>query len=171
MCGDYRALNDATLADKYVMPTPEEIFAELGLARLFSSLDLRQGFNQIPILPAHQHKTAFWAGSRLMEWKFMPFGVKNAPAKFQRVMDETLQGLEAARCYIDDILVFSHSLAEHLDHLQQVFERLRRAGLKCHPGKCVLAVVEVQYLGHLVKPGTIEPQDSKVKAVRAIPVS
>ena len=75
-------------------------------------------------------------------------------------MDETLHGLEAGRCYIDDILVYNQSLPEHLDHMQRVFERLRRAGLKCHPGKCVVAVTEVLYLGHLVKPGTIEPQDS-----------
>ena len=107
MCGGYRALNQATIPDKYLMQTPEEIFAALGPAQLFSSLDLRQGFNQVPILEAHRHKTAFWAGNRLMEWKFMPFGVRNAPAKFQRVMDETLEGLHFVCCYIDDNLVFS----------------------------------------------------------------
>ena len=100
----------------------------------------------------------------------MPFGVKNAPAKFQRVMDETLQGLEFVRCYIDDILIFSITLDDHLGYLQQLFDWLRQAGLKCHPGKCVVAVLEVLYLGHLIKPGTMEPQDSKVQAVRGIPV-
>ena len=93
MCGNYRALNSATVSDKYVMPTPEEIFGELGKASTFSSLDLRQGFQQIPMHADHKHKTAFWAGNRPMEWKFMPFGLKNASAKFQRVMDEALQGL------------------------------------------------------------------------------
>ena len=105
----------------------------------------------------HKHKTAFWAGNRLMEWKFMPFGLKNAPAKFQRVMDEALQGLSYARCYIDDILVYSLSVEDHCAHVETILERLEAVGLTCHPGKCVFGVQEILYLGHLIRPGTLAP--------------
>ena len=165
MCGDYRALHAATVSDRYVMPTPEEIFDNVGEAQMFSTLDLRQGFHQIPMHPDHRHKTAFWAGSQLMEWAFMPFGLKNAPSKFQRVMDGALQGLPFARCYIDDILIYSPSFEEHLAHLTKVFECLERVNLTCHPGKCVFAVKEVMYLGHLLRPRKLASQEAKVRAI------
>jgi Reverse transcriptase (RNA-dependent DNA polymerase)/C-5 cytosine-specific DNA methylase len=109
MCGDYRQLNAATISDRYPMPTPEEIFDALAGATVFSTLDLRQGFHQVPMEPTHRCRTAFWAGSKLYEWLYMPFGLKNAPAKFQRCMDEALRGVHCARCYIDDVIIFSRT--------------------------------------------------------------
>jgi site-specific DNA-cytosine methylase len=170
MCGDYRELNAATISDKYPMPTPEEIFDALAGATLFSTLDLRQGFHQIKIEPSHRCRTAFWAGSKLYEWLYMPFGLKNAPAKFQRCMDEALRGVNCARCYIDDVIIFSRSFEEHLEHIQLVFNALRKAGLTCHPGKCLFGVDFVMYLGHEVRPGTLGPQIAKVAALDALPI-
>ena len=165
MCGDYRALNAATLPDPYPMPTPEEIFDSMYEARIFTVMDLRQGFYQIPIEPAHAHRTAFWGGAQLYQWKFMPFGLRNAPAKFQRVMDEALKGLAHTRCYMDDVITFSTDLNTHLLDLQEVFNTLETSGLKCHPGKSTFAVGEVLYLGHWITPGKISPQAAKVVAI------
>ena len=147
MCGDYRALNAATRPDRYPMPTPEEIFDDVGGARLFSILDLRQGFQQIEVAECDRSKTAFWGATRLYQWRMMPFGLKNAPAKFQRVMDQTLAGLPFARCYIDDTLIFSRTLEEHLQHIDAVLQRLQSVGLKCHPGKCRFATTTVPLPG------------------------
>ncbi|CAI7912910.1 unnamed protein product [Closterium sp. NIES-53] len=107
MCGDYRGLNKVTVADRYAMQSAEEIFDKLQGAKVFSTLDLRQGFNQIPIRPEDRKKTAFHSPNGLYEWKFMPFGMKNASALFQQTMDAILRGVPATACYIDDVTVFS----------------------------------------------------------------
>ncbi|CAI7916612.1 unnamed protein product, partial [Closterium sp. NIES-53] len=100
MCGDYRALNKVTVPGRYPMPTAEDIFDRLGAGEIFSTLDLRQGFNQIRIRKEDVRKTAFHGADGLYEWLFMPFGLRNASAIFQRVMDSVLRGLEFAACYI-----------------------------------------------------------------------
>lgn len=140
MCGDYRLVNRQTKSDRYAMPIPEEIFDAIGHAKVFSMLDLRSGYHQLPIKEADKQKTAFWGINEhgkdcLYQWRFLPFGLKNAPTEFQRVMDMILAGVEFARCYIDDIIIFSATVEEHERHLQGVFERLRAHRLKLHPGK------------------------------------
>ena len=99
----------------------------------------------------------------------MPFGLKNALAEFQRVMDRILAGLDFARCYIDDIIVYSSIVEEHQRHLQQVFERLREHGLKLHPGKCKFFHDQIEYLGHTIYPGGLGVQQTKVEAIAQIP--
>jgi hypothetical protein len=141
MCGDYRPINRQTKSDRYAMPTPEEIFDAIGHAKVFSTLDLRVGYHQLPIKSEDRQKTTFWGIDPFMkdclyQWKFLPFGLKNAPAEFQRVMDKILAGLHFVRCYIDDIVVYSDTVEEHEQHLKEVFERLVAHGLKLHPGKC-----------------------------------
>ena len=169
MCGDYRALNNVTRMDRYPMPTPEEIFDEVGEAKVFSILDLRQGFQQIVIQEDDRAKTAFWGASNLYQWRTMPFGLKNAPAKFQRVMDQVLAGLTFTRCYIDDILIFSRDFDEHLRHIEAVLRRLEEAGLRCHPGKCRFGTLTVPYLGHEITPNGLGVQQAKVDAIQRVP--
>ena len=174
MCGDYRPINRQMRADRYAMPTPEEIFDAIGHARVFSTLDLRAGYHQLPIRVEDRQKTAFWGIDShgkdvLYEWRFLPFGLKNAPAEFQRVMDRILAGLDFARCYIDDIIVYSSIVEEHQRHLQQVFERLREHGLKLHPGKCKFFHDQIEYLGHTIYPGGLGVQQTKVEAIAQIP--
>ncbi|CAM6094210.1 unnamed protein product [Calypogeia fissa] len=141
MCGDYRPINWITKSDKYAMPSPEEIFDAVGHARVFSTLDLRAGYHLLPIWRPDRVKTALWGVNAhgkdsLYHWLFLPFGLKNASAEFQRVMDRIHAGLDFVRCYIDDILVFNSTVEEHQLHLQAMFERLRTHGLRLHPGKC-----------------------------------
>jgi hypothetical protein len=140
MCRDYRRINKFTKSDRYAMPTPEENFEAIGHAKVFSTLDLRSRYHQIGLREEDKEKTAFWRidtddKDRLCQWRFLPFGLKNAPAEFQRVIDRIFSGLEFVKCYIDDIMVFSISEKKHRAHLIEVFVRLRLHGLKLHPDK------------------------------------
>lgn len=103
------------------------------------------------------------------QWKYLPFGLKNAPSEFQRVLDRALEGLPFAKAYVDDILVFSDSLEEHHRHLQQVFDRLREVNLTLHPLKCSFFQSKVAYLGHMVVPGGLLVQQAKVTTILEMP--
>ena len=169
-CGDYRPLNMETTLDRYPLPCIEDIFNQMGGATIFSKLDLRSGYHQMPVRVEDICKTAFWGANRILwEWLVVPFGLKNAPPYFQRRMDQILQDLPFCRCYIDDIVIWSNTLEEHLQHLQQVFTRLRQAGLKVHPGKCVFAADSIDFLGHRISSDKLEPQQDKLAAVRDLP--
>ena len=99
----------------------------------------------------------------------VPFGLKNAPPYFQKQMDKVLINMPFARCHIDDIVIWSTNLEEHLKHLSPVFARSRQAGLKVHPGKCVFAVNQIDFLGHCVSAEGLSPQQEKVAATRDLP--
>ncbi len=110
MCGDYRPLNLVTPQNKYPMPIPKELFDNIGDSNIFIIVDLRQGFNQILFVTMDRKKKAFHGSNKLCEWLVMPFGLKNAPAFFQRIKDQILEGANFLKCYIDDILVHSKGL-------------------------------------------------------------
>ncbi|CAI5473480.1 unnamed protein product [Closterium sp. Yama58-4] len=169
MCGDYRSLNKVTVADRYPMQSAEEIFDKLQGAKVFSTLDLRQGFNQIPIRPADRKKTAFHGPDCLYEWCFMPFGLKNAPALFQRAMDTILRGVPAAACYIDDVVVFSPDAEQHVKDVKATLDAIRAAGLTCHPKKCSFGNTGVKYLGFEVQGGQLGIQQAKVEVLYWVP--
>ncbi|GJP69099.1 hypothetical protein CLOP_g25728 [Closterium sp. NIES-67] len=162
MCGDYRELNRVTRADRYSMPTAEEIFDRLEGAVIFSTLDMRQGFNQIAIKGGDKGKTAFHGADGLYEWNMMPFGLRNASAVFQRVMDQVLKTVPAVACYIDDVVIFSKSEEEHAEHLKATLDAIADAGLTCHPEKCKIARKTVAYLGFEVQGGKMGIQEAKV---------
>lgn len=135
---DYRKINDVTISDKFPMPNIEDLFSKLGKCLYFSTLDLAKGFHQIPIHPDDTHKTAFSTGTGHYEFTRMPFGLKNAPASFQRMMNEVLHDYDYNICvvYLDDILVFSTSLQEHINSLRKIFKRLSEFNLKVQIDKC-----------------------------------
>ena len=165
-CVDYRALNSKTPTDHYPLPTPEDIFDALSDSVVFTTLDLRMGYHQVRIADEDCCKTAFWCLDGLHEWTVVPFGLKNAPPFFQRVMDQTLVNeRHCARCFIDDVIIFSKSLAEHKQHLRQVLGRLRNKNIKCHPVKMRVAFPDVEYLGHKVVPRGTAPMAVKVEAI------
>jgi hypothetical protein len=140
-CCDYRILNKILVTNRYVLPTPEDIFDNIKDAGVYPTLNLRWGFHQIRVAEEDVSKTPFWGPDGLYEWVVMPFGLKNAPVVFQKIMDKTLRGVRAfARCYIDDIIIFSKSHAKHKLHLQEVFQWLREKGIKCHSKKLRCAV-------------------------------
>ena len=168
---DYRRLNAVTRKDVFPLPRIDDLLDKMRGKSVFSTLDAKTGYWQIQMEENSREKTAFITSDGLYEFKVMPFGLCNAPATFQRLMQRVLRGLEDfCSVYIDDVIVFSSSIEEHLDHLQQIFVRLRRIGLKLQPKKCTFGSQEVLYLGHLVSAKGIFPNPAKTKAVKEFPV-
>lgn len=169
-CGDYRPLNKVSVTDHYQLPTPEEIFDAIEGSTWFTTLDLRWGYHQVKIAEEDCCKTAFWGPDGLYEWVVMPFGLKNAPAFFQRIMDSTLRTCRNfARCYIDDIIVHSKSFEDHLVHLRTTFTRVREKGVRLHPKKMKIAMPSVAYLGHEIVPNGTATQKAKIDAIVRMP--
>ena len=171
-CVDYRKVNAVTKRDVYPPPRIDDILDTLGKARYFTTLDLASGFWQIEMDPSTREKSAFATHCGLHEFIRMPFGMCNAPATFQRLMQVVLAGIEWKYCfvYLDDILVCSETFEDHLEHLKTVFERLRKAGLTLKPKKCFFALECVTYLGHVISREGVSPDPEKTNKVRDFPV-
>ena len=167
ICVDYRAVNNITDPDPYLMPLIEEILDTLASAKFISKIDLNKGFHQIPVVSEDMAKTAFCTPWGKFEFAVMPFGLRNGPAVFQRLMDKILhQDKEYAQVYIDDIAVFSTSWDEHCGHLDVILGRLKEAGLTANVKKCMWGQTKVEFLGHVISGGKVCPAESTVKAIR-----
>ncbi|CAM4615358.1 unnamed protein product [Caretta caretta] len=170
-CVDYRKLNAVTRPDNYPMPRTDELLEKLGRAQFISTLDLTKGYWQVPLDESAKERSAFITHLGLYEFNVLPFGLRNAPATFQRLVDGLLAGLgEYAVAYLDDVAIFSDSWADHLEHLHKVLERIREAGLTVKAKKCQIGLNRVTYLGHQVGQGTISPLQAKVDAIQKWPV-
>ena len=170
-CVDFRRLNAITRKDVYPLPRVEDILDTLGEAKYFTSLDLASGYWQVELDQDARAKSAFTTHHGLFEFVRMPFGLCNAPATFQRLMQAVLSGLEWRSCfaYLDDILIASRTFDDHLRHLREVFGRLREAGLRLKPKKCLILRNEVPYLGHVISTQGIRPDPSKTQKVKLFP--
>ncbi|CAM4663063.1 unnamed protein product [Lepidochelys olivacea] len=170
-CMDYCKLNAVTHPDNYPMPCTDELLEKLGQAQFISTLDLTKGYCQVPLDESAKERSAFITHVGLYEFNVLPFGLRNVSATFQRLVDGLLAGLgEYAVAYLDNVAIFSDSWAEHLEHLQKVFERIREAGLTVKAKKCQIGLNRVTYLGHQVGQGTINPLQAKVDAIQKWPV-
>ena len=171
-CVDFRKMNDATIKDAHPLPRIDDTLESLYGAQYFTTLDLKSGYWQVPIKEEDKEKTAFRTSSgQLYEFNQLPFGLCNAPATFSWLMDRTLAGLAWNIClyYLDDIIVFSATWAEHIERLRAVFDRLRRANLKLGARKCHLAAREVSFLGYKVTPEGLEPAPRLMEAISKLP--
>lgn len=168
---DFRKINELTKQDAYPLPNIEEILDQLGKARYFSAFDLASGFHQVPLEESSREKTAFSTDRGHYEFLRMPFGLKNAPATFQRVMNRAFRGLIGRICFVfmDDIIVFGQTLEEHNQNLIEVLDRLRQFNLKLEPDKCEYLKPELQYLGHIITENGVKPNPEKIKAVQDFP--
>lgn len=172
MCVDYRQLNDCTIKDLFPLPLMDDLLQAVGNCQYFSSLDLTQGYHQIAVKPEDRHKTAFVTSAGLFEWKVMPFGLCNAPATFQRVMNGILQPFlnKFVLVYLDDILIYSRSEEEHGRHVHQVFEVLQKHRLIAKKKKCSFFRKKLVFLGHTIANNSITPADDKLRAIKEWPV-
>ena len=170
-CVDYRQLNSATKTDVFPLPRVDDSLYQLANSLFFTTLDLASGYWQVLVDANSREKTAFVTHSGLYEFAVMPFGLKNAPATFQRLMETVMASLIRNVCldYLDDIIVTGKTFSEHLDNLRKVLTRLREAGLRLKPRKCFFAMWEVGYLGYRVSGDGISADPAKVQAVRDFP--
>ena len=169
---DYRSLNEKTIGDAYPLPNINEILDQLGSAKYFSILDLASGFHQIPMHKEDSPKTAFSTPYGHYEFNRMPFGLKNAPATFQRLMDQILTGLQGTELfvYLDDVVIYARSLQEHLVKFKKLAGRLQKAGLQLQTNKCEFLCKEVSYLGHIISEDGVKPDPKKLDAVWKFPI-
>lgn len=167
MCVDYRHLNAKTRKDAFPLPRIEESLDSLTGAQWFSTLDLASGYNQVPVTEQDKSKTAFCTPFGLFEWNRMPFGLCNAPSTFQRLMERMFgdQQRQSLLLYLDDIIVYSSSVAQHLERLEVVLGRLKQEGLKARLEKCAFFRQEVRYLGHVISAEGVATDPSKIEAV------
>jgi hypothetical protein len=167
-CVDFRALNQRTVLDRGTIPNQSELLDGLQGATVFSALDLASGYYQLELDKGSRSYTAFPTPYGLYQWKVMPMGLTNAPAIFQRAMNEILhRHIKAKYCkvYLDDIIILSKSIEEHARHLDAVLQDLTEYHLFCQLPKCVWAKKELQYLGHLVNGEGVKPDPEKVAAL------
>ena len=170
-CIDYRKLNTVTRKDQYPLPKLDEQIDSLGAANWFTTLDANSGYWQIPVAEADREKTAFVCHAGFYEFLRMPFGLCNAPATFQRAMDVILAGVrfDFALVYLDDIIVYSSTFEAHVKQVEKVLQLLKKAKVTLKLKKCRFAVREVEYLGHLIKPGRLEIKEANVRCLRETP--
>jgi len=171
-CVDYCALNCKTVRDKFPIPIVEELLDELKGAVFFTKLDLRSGYHQVRMHPDDIAKTAFRTHHGHFEFLVMPFGLTNAPSTFQALMNAVLQPF-LRRCvlvFFDDILIFSRTWSEHLQHIRAVFLALREHGLVLKRSKCSFGEQRIHYLGHVISDGVVAMDTDKVSAVQAWPL-
>jgi len=148
------------------MPRVEEVLEGVGKARYISKMDLAKGYYQLSVRPADQPKTAFVCHKGKFQFTRMPFGVRNAPAVFQQLMNQILREEEQfASPYMDDIVVFSNSWEDHISHIKTVLSRLAEAGLTANPSKCYWGGQTIEFLGHQIGNGEMSLPKHRIAAL------
>lgn len=170
-CVDYRKLNDVTIKDSYPFPRIDNILDCLEGNSWFCTLDLKSGYWQGSLASKDREKTAFSVGNGLWQFTVMPFGLCNAPATFERLMEKILKGLISNICfvYLDDVIIYGNSFEEVILNLKKVFLRLKEANLKVIPKKCMFLEKKVKYLGHVISAEGVATDPDKVSALETWP--
>ena len=175
LCIDYRDANSQMITDNRPLPLPESIFRSLKDSKIFSKCDAMSAFMQIPLSAEGPTRkvTRLWWGNRLFQYRRLPYGIKNSVAIFQRIIETELERAGLLHCtqvFVDDIIIHSKTMAEHIQHVAAVLDALFAVGLRLHPAKSVFATDRIEYLGHMVTPAGLEPLAAKVAAMAQLPV-
>ena len=170
LCCDFRYLNSYLELSAYPIPRIDESLSKLGDAKFFTILDLGSAFWQVPLRKQVRDKTGFACELGMFQWKRMPFGLCNATATFQRLMVHALIGVtkkygNLVMCYVDDVVIATPTLEDHIERLDEVFACMKRSGLKCKPSKCEILKDSIKYLGRMVDRHGIRPHPDAVEAV------
>jgi len=170
-CIDYRKLNSYTKKDNHPIPRIDDLLDAFTGAKWFTTLDLAAGYWQIPMKEEDIEKTAFITQDGTYEFTVMPFGLCNAPATFQRMMNLIFEDMlfRNIKVYLDDCNIYSKTFEQHLKDLEEVFIRLRNAGLKLKPTKCHFCHQEIKFLGHIVGVNGIKVDPDKIEKVKNFP--
>lgn len=168
-CTDYRKVNNVTKPDSFPLPRMEDCVDEVGSAKFVSKFDLLKGYWQVPLTPRAREISAFITPSGLYSYNVMSFGLRNAPATFQRLMNQVVAGLDGCAVYLDDVVVYSDTWEQHIERIHSLFVRLRAANLTINLAKCEFAKATVTYLGKVVGQGQVRPVRAKVRAIDQFP--
>ncbi len=168
---DYRKLNSVTKKDSFPQPTTEELLQRLGGHCFYSKFDLKSGYFQLPIHEQDKEKTAFITQDGLWEFNVLPQGVMNGPPTFQRTMHNLIGNgrWDYVMVYLDDILIFSRTLEQHMKHLKEILSLLSQAKFQVNPDKCTIAVREINFLSHTINEQGIKPNGDKIKVILDLP--
>ena len=169
-CIDYRKVNAVTKSDAYPLPRIDELLERYQTAKWFTSMDLASGFHQVEMEESDKEKTAFICSEGLYEFNVMPFGLKNAPGTFQRMMDKILKEYigDFVEIYVDDIMIYSRNLEEHIQHIEKVLQKLREYNLVIKLKKCKFCQNKIEFLGHEIGEKGLKPNAKKIEAIDRI---
>lgn len=170
VCVDFRKVNKILKKNSFPLNNIEDILSNLGQSKWFSTLDLKNGYWQIEVDEKDREKTAFVCQSGLYHFNVMPFGLSSAPPVFQELMNKVLGEAINKYCFafLDDIIVFSDSFEQHVSHLESIFQKLEKAGLKLKPSKCHFLKEKINFLGHVVSQNGIEPDPEKIDVIQKL---
>ena len=170
MCTDYRKVNSVTKTDSFPIPRIDDCIDKVGNSKYVTKFDRLKGFWQVPLTDRAKEVSAFATPNGLYQYKVMPFGMKNSPATFQRLVNNVICGLDGCDAYIDDVIIYSDSWSDHLQRIRQFFDRLSKAKLTVNLAKTEFCHATVTFLGHLVGQGQVKPLEAKVNAISEFPV-
>ena len=168
-CTDFRKVNAVTKPDTYPLPRVDDYIDKIGSAKFVSSYDLLKGYWQVPLTARAKEISAFVTPHGLYQYRVLPFGMMNAPATFQRIMNRVIAGLDNTEVYIDDIVMYSNTWNQHIEHTKALFDRLSRAKLTINLSKSQIGKARVTFLGHEVGQGEVKPVNAKVEAIAHFP--
>lgn len=164
-CIDYRKVNNVTKTDAYPILRLEDCTDKIGSAQFVSKFDLLKCYWQVPLTEWAKEVSAFVTPECLYRCQVLPFGMKNAPATFQRLMNLVTSGLQSTVTYLDYVVCYSFSWSDHIEHMRKLFEWLQEAGLVINLPKCEIGKGQVTYLGHQVGQGCMRPRTANVQAI------
>jgi hypothetical protein len=170
MCTDYRKVNSVTKTDSFPIPRIEDCIDKIGNAKFITKFDLLKGFWQIPLTERAKEISAFVTSDGLFQYNVMPFGMKNSPATFQRLVNTVISGLNGCDAYIDDVIIYNNTFEDHLQSIRNLFNRLSDANLTVNLSKSEFCHAVVTFLGHEVGQGKVMPIEAKVKAISEFPI-
>ena len=169
-CTDFRKVNDKTKSDSFPIPRIADCIDQIGNAKFVSTFDMLKGYWQVPLTQRAREISAFVTPSGLYQYKVMPFGMKNAPATFQRMVNKLVRDIDGCEGYIDDVVIFSDNWSDHIRQIKHFFQIMREAKLTINLMKSEFGKATVKYLGHIVGQGQVRPLDAKIQTIAKFPI-